>query len=88
MHQDRLSKIQQQLKEKGFYGMALVPGPNLLYVSGMHTHLSERPIVFLIPADGEPAVVIPTLEAPKARSAGIPEERIFHWGDDEGRLVS
>ena len=86
MHQERLSKIQQQLKEKGLHGMALVPGPNLLYVSGMHTHLSERPIVLLIPTDGEPAIVIPTLEAPKARAAGISEERIFHWGDDEGYM--
>ena len=66
--------------------MALVPGPNLLYVSGMHTHLSERPIVMLIPAEGEPGIVIPTLEAPKAKSAGIPDHLIFNWGDDEGYM--
>lgn len=86
MNQERLSKIQKQLREKGLHAMALVPGPNLLYISGMHTHLSERTIVMLIPASGNPAVVIPTLEAPKAKSAGIPEQLIFHWGDDEGYM--
>ncbi|MFT5193334.1 MAG: Xaa-Pro dipeptidase [Cellvibrionaceae bacterium] len=88
MNQERLSNIQKQLQQKGLDGMALVPGPNLLYISGMHTHLSERPIVLLIPDVGEPAIIIPTLEAPKARSAGIPEHLIFHWGDDEGYMTA
>jgi hypothetical protein len=51
----------------------------------MHTHASERPLVYFIPAEGDqPAVIIPTLETPKAIQAGIPSERIFNWGDDEG----
>jgi len=61
-----------------------MPGPNLLYVSGMHVHLSERPILLFIPADDDPAVIIPTLEAMKAEAAGIPAERIFAWNDSEG----
>jgi Xaa-Pro dipeptidase len=65
-------------------GIVLMPGPNMLYLSGMHTHVSERPILLFIPADDEPAVIIPTLESVKARQAGIPEERIFAWTDDEG----
>ena len=86
MNQARLSKIQEKLKADGLQAMALMPGPNLLYVSGMHTHMSERPIVMLIPQQGEPAVVIPTLEAPKAQSAGFAKELIFNWGDDEGYM--
>ena len=66
--------------------MALMPGPNLLYLSGMHTHASERPLVLLVPAEGEPGVIIPTLEAPKAKSAGISDQLIFNWGDDEGYM--
>lgn len=86
MNPTRLQKIQQQLKSNGLQAMALVPGPNLLYVSGMHTHLSERPIVMLIPQEGNPAVIIPTLEAPKAQSAGFQKQLIFNWGDDEGYM--
>ncbi len=84
MNDQRLQRLTEQIVAHGLDGVALMPGPNLLYVSGMHVHLSERPIVLFIPADDEPAIIIPTLEAMKAAAAGIPEERIFAWNDAEG----
>lgn len=84
MNQKRIEKLQQKLREQKLEAMALMPGPNMLYVSGIHAHASERPILLLILAEGEPAIIIPTLEAPKAKKAGISAERIFNWGDDEG----
>ncbi len=84
MNNKRLQRLKQQIISHGLDGLALVPGPNMLYISGIHSHLSERPIVLFIPADDEPAIIIPTLEAIKARQAGIPEERIFAWTDEDG----
>ncbi|WP_374689627.1 M24 family metallopeptidase [Promineifilum sp.] len=84
MNQDRLRRLTEQIAAHGLDGLALMPGPNLLYVSGIHTHVSERPILLFIPADDEPAIIIPTLEAMKARDAGIAEDRIFDWNDAEG----
>ena len=84
MNEERLNRLTEQIVAHGLDGVALMPGPNLLYVSGMHLHLSERPILLFIPADDDPAIIIPTLEAMKARAAGIPEERIFAWNDTEG----
>lgn len=84
MNQHRLQQLTAQILANGLDGIALVPGPNMVYVSGIHSHLSERPIVLFIPADDEPAIVIPTLEAMKARAAGIADGRIFAWSDDEG----
>jgi Xaa-Pro dipeptidase len=84
MNQERLSKLEKQVFAHGLDGIALVPGPNMVYLSGIHAHLSERPIVLIIPVDDDPAIIIPTLESPKARAAGIPEDRIFSWGDEEG----
>ncbi len=84
MNQERLKKLNSQVLAHGFDGIALMPGPNMVYISGIHTHVSERPIILFIPADDEPAIIIPTLEAMKARDAGIREERIFDWGDEEG----
>lgn len=86
MNKHRLAAIQTQLKNQNLAAMALMPGPNLLYVSGMHTHLSERPLVLLVPQSGDPAVIIPLLEAPKATAAGLQAERIFAWGDGEGYM--
>lgn len=84
MNQTRLDKLTHQILAHGVDGIALVPGPNMAYLSGIHSHVSERPIVLFFPADDEPAIVIPGLEAMKARAAGISEDRIFAWSDDEG----
>ncbi len=81
MNQPRLTKLQQQLAAQNLDGVILMPGPNAYYLSGMHTHVSERPILLFIPQAGEPAVIIPGLEAMKAEAAGIPLERIFAWND-------
>ena len=84
MNTERWQRLTAQIVAHGLDGLALVPGPNLFYVSGIHVHMSERPIVLFIPADDDPAIIIPTLEAMKAREAGIPTERIFDWNDAEG----
>ena len=84
MNDERLQRLTEQIAAHGLDGLALVPGPNMAYVSGIHSHLSERPIVLFIPADDEPAIIIPTLEAMKAQAAGIPNDRIFDWNDAEG----
>lgn len=84
MNQQRLRRLTQEVLAHGLDGIALVPGPNMLYLSGIHAHLSERPIVLFLPADDDPAVIIPNLEAAKAEGAGILEDRIFSWSDEEG----
>jgi len=57
--------LQQQLEQKGLDCLALVPGANLFYLTGISFHLSERPIVALFPVDAPAAIVLPALEAPK-----------------------
>lgn len=72
------------MQAAGLDAIAIMPGPNMIYFSGMHTHVSERPILLFIPADGPPAAIIPTLEAMKAEAAGVPAGRIFAWDDVGG----
>jgi Xaa-Pro dipeptidase len=86
MNQVRLKELRKQILAHGLDGIALMPGPNMVYLSGIHAHLSERPILLFIPVDDDPAIIIPTLEAVKARSAGISEPRIFAWRDEEGHM--
>jgi Xaa-Pro dipeptidase len=88
MNRKRIAKLTEEILSHGLDGIVLMPGPNMLYLSGMHTHVSERPILLFLPADDDPAVIIPRLEAVKAQQAGIPEDRIFAWGDDEGYMAA
>ncbi len=84
MNEKRLERFREKVLENGLDGVDLVPGANLLYLGNIHVHLRERPIVFFIPVDDEPAIITPNLEAAKADDAGIMNERIFSWDDHEG----
>ena len=84
MNQARLQRLEKKVLAHGLDGIAVMPGPNMVYLSDIHAHVSERPILLLLPADDDPAIIMPTLEAEKARAAGISEDRIFGWSDDEG----
>jgi Xaa-Pro dipeptidase len=68
-------------ESEGLDALALVPGPNLFYLTGMNFFLSERPIVVLLSVDAAPAAVLPELEAAKATSRGY---RAFPYTDEEG----
>lgn len=84
MNTNRVTRLQTAMQTAGLDAIAIMPGSNMIYFSGMHTHISERPILLFIPADGPPAAIIPTLEAMKAEAAGVPAGRIFAWDDVGG----
>jgi Xaa-Pro dipeptidase len=68
----RLQALQKQQRAAGFDFVALVPGPNMLYFTGLDLHMSERPIVALLPADDAPPVlIVPFFEIGKARAASV-----------------
>jgi Xaa-Pro dipeptidase len=76
--------LRKHLEREQLDGVALVPGPNMLYFTGITSHVSERPIILLLPSNAEPAIIIPTLEAMKARDAGLDDARIYDWSDQSG----
>jgi Xaa-Pro aminopeptidase len=79
----RMGKLRKDLAEKRLNGVILVPGPNLRYYTGGHSLLLERPFFMVIPIEGDPHLVTPTLEAgPYIR---CPLKIAIHkWNDAEG----
>ena len=65
MSTPRLKSISKTLAESGLDALALNPSPSLLYATGLHFHLMERPVVALFAADGRIALVLPELETAK-----------------------
>lgn len=61
----RFDKLNASLQNSGLDAVILNPGPTLTYLSGLHFHLMERPIVLLYAKDQDPAVVLPELELQK-----------------------
>ncbi len=69
---ERLSRLKQAQQLANVDYVALVPGPNLIYFTGLNMHLSERPIVALFPADDAPPILIaPFFEVGKATSGPV-----------------
>ncbi len=81
MNEQRLEQLVKQARGQGFDALALIPGPNLFYISGHNFLLSERPIVGLFPVDAPPAMILPLLEADKVRAEGT---TVFAYSDEEG----
>lgn len=77
----RIERVQYAAQDAGFDVIALVPGSNLTYASGVHAHASERLVLLIIPSHGNPLAIVPALEASTFRDAGI---HCYEWRDEEG----
>lgn len=77
----RIEQLQASLDSAGLAAVAVIPGPNLFYLTGVPFHLSERPIVALLCASGKRGLVVPALEASKAEAAGF---AVFSYDDVQG----
>ena len=83
-YRTRLEALQALQQERGIACTALVPGANLRYFTGLAGHLSERPTVAFIPAEGPLAVVLPILEAPGAVGHLPDDTWLYTYRDEEG----
>ena len=78
---DRMAKLQTAMAEQGLDAVALNPSPSLIYLSGLHFHLMERPTLLIVTAAGETAIVLPELEKGKLTGDAV-NFRAFTYGDD------
>lgn len=86
MIEQRLARVREELQRQGADYLALVPGPNLAYLTGLNYMLLERPLILFLPADAaaEALLVIPELEAPPWEQRGPFPARLFPWSDADG----
>ena len=77
----RLKKISNALADSGLDALALNPSPSLLFATGLHFHLMERPIVALFASDNRIALILPDLET--AKLTGLPfDVEAFPYGEN------
>jgi Xaa-Pro dipeptidase len=81
---DRTEQLAAALKQGGLAAVAVVPGANLRYLAGLDLHMNERLAVAFFPAAGQPAMVLPALEAPRAQAQARVPMRFYTWDDAAG----
>ncbi len=82
MHGKRLSRLAQLMRDEALDGLAVIPGPNLFYLTGQSFHLMERPVVALFPIDAEPVMVLPAFERSKGQAIPYPI-RLFTYDESD-----
>jgi Xaa-Pro dipeptidase len=77
----RQSKLKSILQSAGLDGLILNPGPSMVYLTGLHFHLSERPVLVFFMPDQVPIIVLPELEQEKLKHLSF-EIQSFSYGED------
>jgi Xaa-Pro dipeptidase len=70
-------------KQANLGAIAIVPGPNFSYLSGLDFHLMERPTVMFLTEQAKVIAIIPELERSKWLDT-FPQATTFFWQDSDG----
>ncbi|MBW8870810.1 MAG: aminopeptidase P family protein [Leifsonia sp.] len=86
---ERLQRGATHAHAAGFDGLVVAPGPDLAYFADyLPVATTERITLLVIPAEGEPTMLVPALEhggAAETRAAGA--IRLIDWADGEDEYV-
>ncbi len=77
----RQAKLNHNLKSSQLDCLVLNPGPSLIYLTGLHFHLSERPVLVIFMPDAVPIIVLPELEQEKLKQLPF-DIQAFPYGED------
>ncbi|HTX36530.1 MAG TPA: aminopeptidase P family N-terminal domain-containing protein [Bryobacteraceae bacterium] len=78
-YRQRITRLQDAMKEFGLQAVVLEPGPAMQYLTGVRWGKSERTFAVVLPAKGEPVWVLPGFEEMRARE-------LIHLGNDDIRI--
>jgi Xaa-Pro aminopeptidase len=81
----RLAEVSAAAADAGLDALLLTPGPDLRYVTGYDAHQLERLTCLVIPASGDPVLLVPRLERPAAEAspAGRLGVEITPWDETD-----
>jgi len=85
MSANRITQLTEAMNREGLATVAIVPGANLRYLTGVDFHVTSRLSLVLFPADGGlPCFVVPTLEMARVQSSIAIPVQFYPWNDANG----
>ena len=67
MNPQRLDRLRARIRDADMAVAVLVQPPNLRYLTGFHSNAYSRPLALVVPAEGDPTLIVPRLEELQAR---------------------
>ncbi len=83
-YEQRSKKLARVQKQGRVDVVALVPGANLRYLTALEMHPTERITLALFPVEAKPLLILPELEAPRAKASFATEVSLYSYSDQEG----
>jgi Xaa-Pro dipeptidase len=77
----RLPRLTHYMSEQQFSAVAVNAGPTLTYLTGLHFHLTERPVVMVFSPDHQPTIILPELELAKLDHLHFPA-RVYAYAEN------
>lgn len=91
VYASRLRAAASAAADAGLAGLVITPGYDLRYLVGSRAQTFERLTALVLPADGDPTIVVPRLELAALKESAVPELglTVRDWvdGDDPYALV-
>jgi Xaa-Pro dipeptidase len=82
-YRQRITKLQEAMKEFGLQAVVLEPGAAMQYLTGVRWGRSERTFAVVLTQKGDPAYVLPGFEEMRARELIHVGDDIRVWQEDE-----
>ena len=80
----RMGRLQEQLQAQGASGVVLAGTDQMRYLTGWREGGHERFVGLLIPAQGEPAFLVPAMNAAQAHETPSGISHVVGWSDAAG----
>ena len=78
---NRQARLAAALQQANLPALVLNPGPSLTYLTGLHFHLSERPVLVIFQPAQAPVIILPQLETAKLEGLAY-HVQAFPYGED------
>lgn len=88
----RMAAAARAAADAGLAGLVITPGYDLRYLVGSRAQTFERLTALVLPADGDPSIIVPRLELASLKDSAVPElvVAVRDWvdGDNPYQLVA
>ena len=84
----RLKRVQAQVKQSGLDALVLCTDANIGYLIGLHCELGERMALLVVPAKGEPSLIVPRLEQEQMGEAVSVDNVLAYWEKIQSRVAT
>src|ERR1041385_560863 len=80
----RIARFQDVLHWNGCSAAVIAPTDQMRYLTGWVERGHERLIALIVPVEGDPAFLVPRMNAPQAMANPAGIERVIGWEDSTG----